>query len=62
MNSGNQALCDAIVSQAEGGARPDRLAAALVLLAAVDDDVAVDPGALSKPLRAALFDEGAGVG
>jgi hypothetical protein len=58
MNSGNQALCDAIVAQAEADGRPDRLAAALVLLAAVDDDVSVDPGALSSPLRAALFDEG----
>jgi hypothetical protein len=59
MNGGNQALCDAILAQGETNARPDRLAAALVLLAAVDDDVAVDPAALPGRLWSALFDDNA---
>jgi len=55
MTRGIQSLCDAVVDSCSGqGLAADRAAAALVLLAAVDDDVAVDPDNMPPALRALL--------
>jgi hypothetical protein len=58
MTSGSQALCDALLALGEPPAGPvkaERLAAALVLLGVVDDDVVADLEAVPAPIRA-VFD------
>jgi hypothetical protein len=59
MTSGSQALCDALLSLADPPSdlpvKAERLAAALVLLAAVDDDLVADLDAAPAPIRA-VFD------
>lgn len=59
MTSGSQALCDALLSLGDPPAGPpvkaERLAAALVLLGVVDDDVVADLEAVPASIRA-VFD------
>jgi hypothetical protein len=59
MTSGSQALCDALLALGEPPAGPpvkaERLAAALVLLGVVDDDLVADLDAVPPPIRA-VFD------
>lgn len=59
MMSGSQALCDALLALADPPSGPavkaERLAAALVLLAAVDDELVADLEA-APPLLRAIFD------
>jgi hypothetical protein len=52
----SQDLCDAIVSGCDGAVSVQRIAAALVLLATVDDDLEFDLSAAPPALRA-VFDE-----
>jgi hypothetical protein len=58
MSSGSQALCDALLALADPSAaavKAERLAAALVLLGAVDDDVVTDLDDVPPAIRA-VFD------
>lgn len=58
MTSGSQALCDALLALGEPTGSPvkaERLAAALVLLGVVDDDLVADLEAVPAPIRA-VFD------
>ena len=58
MPIGSQALCDALVAMCDSEVPASRLAAALVLLAAVDDDLALDLDEAPAALRA-IFDDAA---
>jgi hypothetical protein len=59
MVSGSQALCDALLSlgetSAERNVKAERLAAALVLLGVVDDDLIADLSEVPSSIRA-VFD------
>lgn len=59
MTSGSQALCDALLALGEPPAGPpvkaERLAAALVLLGAVDDELVADLAEVPPPIKA-VFD------
>lgn len=52
----NQAFCDALVDRCEDAGFAQRIAAALVLLASVDDDLQLDLENAPAALRA-VFDE-----
>lgn len=54
----SQALCDALVAMCDTQVPAGRLAAALVLLAAVDDELAFDLAQAHPALRA-VFDDAA---
>ncbi len=58
MTSGSQTLCDALLALGDPSCstvKAERLAAALVLLASVDDDVVTDLDAVPPAIRA-VFD------
>lgn len=59
MSAGSQALCDALLALGEPASGPpvkaERLAAALVLLGAVDDDLVADLDTVPPSIRA-VFD------
>lgn len=59
MTIASQALCDALVAMCDTQVPAGRLAAALVLLAAVDDELAFDLAQAPPALRA-VFDDAAG--
>ncbi len=50
---GTQRLCDALIG--DDDVSDEHMAAALVLLASVDDDLCIDPDALPPAVRALLL-------